>query len=126
MRSYNKSELERVLFGAFIDIKVPELANLSLRQNLRHYFCLFGAGVDHHEAIECMNRKVTSDFFAVAMLPIGESSIHPVQVVIQKGNLKSVTGDEIDRGCARLSKLDIVKALPEPRDAIYAIVEDEH
>jgi hypothetical protein len=34
-------------------------------------------------------------------------------------------GNEIDCGCARFGELDIVKALPEPRDAIFFIVEDK-
>jgi hypothetical protein len=75
-------ESERVLFGAFVDVKVAELANLGLRQNPRHDFRLFGARVDHYKSVERVDCKVTSDFFAVAMLSVGKSSIHPVQVVI--------------------------------------------
>jgi hypothetical protein len=37
-----------------------------------------------------------------------------------------MVGDEIDYRCTRFGELDVVKALPEPRDAIFTIVEDEH
>ena len=38
--------------------------------------------MNDNKSVERMDCKVASDFFAVAMLSVGESSIHPVQIVI--------------------------------------------
>jgi hypothetical protein len=69
-------------FDAFSDVKVSELANLGLRQNLCHDFRLFRARVDHNNSVEAVAGKVTGDFFSVAMLSVGKPSVHPVQVVM--------------------------------------------
>jgi len=65
-----------------VDIKFTERVHLGLGQNPRHHNRLFGARVDHHKSVERMDCKIPSDFFAVAMLSVGKSSIHPVQIVI--------------------------------------------
>jgi hypothetical protein len=110
----------------FRDVEVTKSTNLGVRQNLRHDFGLLRARMDHHYSPEAMTSKIPSDFFAVAVLSIGKTCVHPVQIVIEECDFEILPRQQVDGGCTRLSELSIAEALPEPRDAIFAIVENKH
>jgi hypothetical protein len=82
--------------------------------------------MNHHYSPKAMTSKIPSDFFAVAVLSIGKTCVHPVQIVIEECDFEISLGEQVDGGCTRLGKSDIAKALTEPRDAILSIVKDEH
>src|SRR5215471_4735750 len=117
--------LGRRLLGTLRGVEVTKSTNLGVRQHLRHDFGLLRTRMDHNYSPETVTGKIASDFFPVPMLSLRKPGVHPVQIVIEECDFEILPGEQVDGGCTRFSKLSIADAVTEPRNAIFAIVENK-
>src|SRR5208282_2819049 len=108
------------------NLKTPERCEPSIPKILLHRGCALNVlGVDDDYSFEALLRHEPSDFLP---RPLEDRiiSMHPMQVMIEEGNLELLLAQSPKCSFRVLGEDRMWHTLPKPRDAILRVLDDEN
>jgi hypothetical protein len=108
------------------NVKTPKRCEPSIRKVLLHRRrTLYVLRVDDHDALKAVLCYKPGNFLS-GSLEDGVVSVHPVQVVVKEDYLEILLFQSSEGRLCILGKDRIGHPLPEPRNAIFRVLDDEN
>jgi hypothetical protein len=109
------------------DVERPVRLNVSLRQVTVHDLCAnLVEGVNHDDPAKLFDGKVTCNFFAVVVQPIGIGCVEKSEIMVEEDDPECCDLKNVPCLTSRLRKDSLWHTLPKPRDSRVTVVQNEH